>query len=85
MTRARREQISPSDSLYYHCIARCVRRTFLCGEDQFSGQSFEHRRQWILDRLIALDHMFTFDVCVYAIIPNDYHLVFYINPATAQS
>ena len=42
MTRARKEQISPSDTPYYHRIARCVRRAFLCGEDQFSGQSFEH-------------------------------------------
>ncbi len=36
MTRARRERISPSDTPCYHCIARCVRRAFLCGEDQFS-------------------------------------------------
>jgi len=42
MTRARCEQISPTDTPYYHCIAHCVRRAFLCGEDAFSGQSFEH-------------------------------------------
>ncbi len=79
MTRARREQISPSDTPYYHCIARCVRRAFLCGEDQFSGQSFEHRRQWILDRLTQLDQMFAIDICAYAVMSNHYHLVLYIN------
>ena len=58
MTRARQEQICASDTPYYHCIARCVRRAFLCGEDEFSGQSFEHRRQWIVERLTLLDQMF---------------------------
>ena len=36
MTRARYEQISTANTLYYHCIARCVQRAFLCGEDTFS-------------------------------------------------
>lgn len=85
MTRARYEQISAADTPYYHCIARCVRRAFLCGEDTFSGQSYEHRRQWILDRLTALDQMFAVDVCAYAIMSNHYHLVLYINQAEAES
>ncbi len=51
MTRARCEQVSLPDTPYYHCIARCVRRAFLCGYDPFSGQSYEHRRQWILGRI----------------------------------
>ncbi len=85
MTRARREQISPADTPYYHCIARCVRRAFLCGEDEFSGQSFEHRRQWILDRLAVLDEMFAIDICAYAVMSNHYHLVLFINQEEASS
>lgn len=84
MTRARQEIISPSDTPYYHCIARCVRRAFLCGEDQFSGQSFEHRRQWILDRLTQLDQIFAIDICAYALMSNHYHLVLFINQEQAN-
>ncbi len=85
MTRARLEQISIADTPYYHCIARCVRRAFLCGEDKFSGQSFEHRRQWVIDRLTLLDQMFAIDICAYAIMSNHYHLVLHINQEQAQS
>ncbi|MFI0412735.1 MAG: transposase [Candidatus Thiodiazotropha sp.] len=54
MTRARETLISLEATPYYHCISRCVRRAWLCGEDPYTGQSFEHRRQWVLDRLREL-------------------------------
>jgi hypothetical protein len=41
-----RSQVSLVDTPYYHCVTRCVRRSFLCGVDSYSGQSYEHRRAW---------------------------------------
>ncbi|MCP4324446.1 MAG: transposase [Psychromonas sp.] len=79
MTQSRDSLISLVDTPYYHCISRCVRRAFLCGEDRYTGQSFEHRRQWVIDRVKYLTDVFPIEVCAYAIMSNHYHLVLFVN------
>ncbi|WP_461534765.1 transposase [Spongorhabdus nitratireducens] len=79
MTQARSNLIDPSSTPYYHCIARCVRRAWLCGEDHLTGKNYEHRRQWVVDRLEALVDIFAIEVCAYAVMSNHYHVVLHIN------
>jgi REP element-mobilizing transposase RayT len=79
MTQSRDSLISLSDTPYYHCISRCVRRAFLCGNDNYTGQSFEHRRQWMIERIRYLTDVFSIEVGAYAIMSNHYHLVLYVN------
>jgi len=51
----------------------------LCGSDPVTGFNFEHRRQWIVDRIKLLSCVFAVDLCAYAIMNNHYHIVVRIN------
>ena len=84
MAIARKRQGSLIDTKYYHCISRCVRRAFLCGEDRFTGQSFEHRRGWVEDKLLGLAKVFCIDICAYAVMSNHTHLVLYVDDKKAD-
>ena len=85
MTRAPSTQLSLDLTPYYHCICRCVRRAFLCGKDHYSGHDYEHRRQWVVDRLSVLAEIFAIDLCAYAVMSNHYHLVVRIHQQKALS
>lgn len=85
MTRARNQQVSLDDTPYYHCISRCVRRAYLCGEDPFTGQNYDHRKAWIVQRMKWLASQFAIDVCAYAVMSNHYHLVLGVDVDKAKA
>ncbi len=71
----RKYLIETADVGVYHCINRCVRRAFLCGTDAVSGKNFDHRKQWIQDRLEFLAGQFGVDVMGFAVMSNHLHVV----------
>jgi hypothetical protein len=79
MTRPRRELVSLSDTPYYHCVARCVRRAFLCGDDHVTGNNYTYRKAWVTERLKVLSGVFAVDICAYAVMSNHYHLVLHVD------
>lgn len=85
MPQARYRLVDTQTTPYYHCISRCVRRAFLCGRDRYSGKNFDHRKQWILDRIKHLSSVFAIDVCAYAIMSNHFHLVLQVDVGQAEA
>jgi REP element-mobilizing transposase RayT len=84
MGYARKLQISLKETPYYHCVARCVRRAWLCGYDEYAGRDYSHRKQWVIDRLRELSNLFSIDVCSYAVMSNHYHTVLCVDQDRAR-
>ena len=85
MPQPRKNQISLIDTLFYHCVSRCVRRSFLCGTDKFTGQRYDHRRGWVEQRLLFLSTVFALDICSYAVMSNHTHVVLCVDKDLAVS
>ncbi len=79
MTQPRSQIVQPECTRYYHCVARCVRRAWLCGEDDYTGGNFDHRKSWLLARMKALEEVFAIRVAAYAVTGNHYHVVLYLD------
>ncbi len=79
MTRPRSQLVSLEATPYYHCISRCVRRAFLCGDDRYCGKNFDHRKPWLVQRLKLLGDIFAIDIAAYAIMSNHYHVVLHVD------
>ena len=83
MTYPRAHLVDADNGGFYHCISRCVRRGWLCGQDAVSGRSFEHRRDWVEARMLELADVFAVNLFGYAVMSNHYHCVVEVVPGRA--
>lgn len=84
MPQSRKSQISLADTPFYHCISRCVRKSFLCGVDHATGESHEHRKDWVEQRLLFLASVFAIDICSYAVMSNHVHVILRVDQHSAR-
>ena len=80
MTSPRAMTVKADEPGFYHCVSRCVRRAWLCGDDPYSGKNFDHRREWVEARLVELANTFAVGVYAWAVMSNHTHVVLCVDP-----
>ena len=61
------------------------RRAFLCGVDPLSGNSYDHRRTWIRDRLESLAGLYGVEIVAFAVMSNQLHVILRNRPMWSPS
>ncbi|MDA3963729.1 MAG: transposase [Planctomycetota bacterium] len=78
MTTARCTLVNEHQPGCYHLVTRCVRRAFLC------GNGYDHRKEWLLQRIRHMSQVFAVDVLAVAVMSNHLHLVVKNRPDRAK-
>jgi hypothetical protein len=76
----RADLVDPSEVATFHCLNRCVRRGYLCGDDPHTGHNYNHRKQWLEERLEWLAAHFGIDLIGFSILSNHFHLILRSRP-----
>ena len=71
----RRDVLADGEIQVVHCINRCVRRAYLCGQDPLTGTDYEHRRELIRQRMEFLAGIMGIEVLGFAIMSNHFHCI----------
>jgi hypothetical protein len=78
MPTPRSTLVDVSVTPWYHCISRCVRRAFLCGEG--AGR----RKDWIEGRLRELVQIFAIECAGFSLMDNHMHVLLRIDADKAR-
>jgi len=84
MTQARALLVPPRQAGHYHCVTRCVRRAWLCGEDKLTRRDFSHRKDIVERRILGLGGLFSVGIYAYAVMSNHVHVVLTVQPDQAN-
>ena len=85
MATPRSRLIDSQLALHYHIVSRCVRRSWLCDRDPYTGKNYNHRKAWLTSRLFHLARYFAVEVDAFAIMSNHFHLVLFYDPLASES
>ncbi len=81
MARSARVELFSSDEIaVVHVMNRTVRRCFLMGKDPYTGQNFDHRKEWVESDLRRLAAGFGIDLLCYATLSDHFHLILRSRP-----
>lgn len=79
MTQPRSQLVDPTQAGTFHCVNRCVRRSWLCGFDKYLGKSYEHRKSWVEARVLELGGIFACGIHAWAVMSNHLHIVVHMS------
>ena len=71
----RSDHFDPLEVSVFHCRNRCVRQSYLLGDDPLTGKNYDHRKQWIEDRIEFLAGQYAIDVIGFSVMSNHFHVV----------
>lgn len=77
---ARKDIVREGEVATYHVWSRCVQRAYLCGNDPYSGNNYDYRRQWIEKLLAYQAQAFAVDVGNFSILSNHKHAILRTRP-----
>jgi hypothetical protein len=83
--KPRREVVDPSIVQVLHVLNRTVRRCFLFGADDLTGNNYDHRKEWIEELLRRFAGLFGIDLLSFAILSNHYHLMLRSRPDVVET
>ena len=85
MTQPRRQLVDSTQAQFFHLINRCVRRSWLCGRDEYKGENFEHRKAWLQTRILELGDIFAAGIYAFAVMSNHVHVILHMHPGSANA
>jgi REP element-mobilizing transposase RayT len=85
MTIARYLIAPPGEDGIYHCYNRIVRSGRLFGFDPYTKKNYDHRKEWVRQRLIFLTSCFGIEVGGYACMINHLHIILKSSSKAANS